>query len=65
MKHNFAWLLLATIVLYCPVFTYAQNDDTLEIQKNESGRISFARFKSNRDRKIKDAVDFLHKVLLH
>jgi len=47
----------------CYFSASAQDNDTLEIQRNDNGKIIFARFKPNANRKIKDGESFLKKVL--
>lgn len=56
---------LVFIALLCLSFFFsnAQQNDTLEIQRNEKGKISFARFKPDINKKIQNAVNFLKVVL--
>ena len=55
--------LLSVVCLLGTLTAYSQGLDTLEIKRNESGKILFARFKPNNDRKFTDASDFLKTVL--
>lgn len=62
MKH-FMKLLLVALLSLCFLLSQAQQGDTLEIQRNEKGKLSYARFKPDVNRKIKDGADFLKVVL--
>lgn len=55
--------LLPVACLFATITAFSQGLDTLEIKRNESGKILFARFKPNNDRKFTDASDFLKTVL--
>ena len=59
----FQKLLLIALLCLSFFFSNAQQNDTLEIQRNEKGKISFARFKPEVNRKALDAVNFLKAVL--
>ncbi len=65
MKKILAYLFAVTLSLNF-VFVQAQKGDTLIIQRNEKGRISFAKFKqnSNSNRKMQNDTSFL-KLILH
>ena len=63
MKLTYTRLLMATIAIFCTFLAMAQNNDTLEIQKNERGKIIFGRFKHDESNKIKGGNIFLKKVL--
>jgi len=57
-------ILLTTILLSLfSIIIKAQVGDTLEIQRNEKGQISFARFKIDNNRKIQLGINFLKNVL--
>ena len=62
MKH-FTKLLLGVVLSLSFLLSKAQQTDTLEIQRNEKGKISFARFKPDVNRKVQGAGDFLKAVL--
>jgi len=51
----FAFTILTTKLL-------AQQGDTLEIQRNEDGKVIYGRFKSDNTRKINDAASFLKRL---
>jgi Zn-dependent metalloprotease len=57
--HTYLTFLLSLSILWAN----AQQGDTLEIQRNEKGNITFARFKNSESRKLKDGTLFLHEVL--
>jgi Zn-dependent metalloprotease len=56
---------LALILLLCVSFMLAnaQQSDTLEIQRNKNGDVTYARFKSSESRKLKNGVAFLKQIL--
>jgi len=60
---NFTKLLFITLLCLSSLFSIAQQGDTLEIQRNQTGKISFARFKPDANKKVQDAVSFLKAVL--
>lgn len=60
---GFTRLVCIAVLCSCTMFSLAQQGDTLEIQHNQRGRISFARFKPGINRKMGDAVAFLKAVL--
>ncbi|MBI1783354.1 MAG: hypothetical protein HYR66_18620 [Sphingobacteriales bacterium] len=63
MKRSYISLLTAMLIFFCQIRTYGQENDTLEIQKNETGKISFIRLKPNPGRKMNDAAQLLNKIL--
>jgi len=56
--------ILFTFLLSCTL-AYAQSNDTLEIQKNEKGKVKFARFhaNANSNRKMQNDTVFLRSIL--
>ena len=58
MKHIKERILF--IVLLCCTLANAQSNDTLEIQKNEKGKVKFARFQVNAssNRKMQNDTTF-------
>lgn len=60
---NFTKLLFAALLCLNSLFSIAQQSDTLEIQRNEKGKVFFARFKPDANRKVQDGVNFLKDVL--
>lgn len=60
---QFSKLLLVALLCINSLLTKAQQGDTLVIQRSEKGKISFARFKPDVNRKIQDAGGFLKAVL--
>src|ERR1700682_3812332 len=59
------YIKLLTVAILS-LFTYlakAQTNDTLEIKRNEKGKIEFARFKPSESRKLTDGAIFLKSVL--
>lgn len=55
--------LLVLFVGIQSVFTFAQQNDTLEIQRNKNGRITLARFQPSNARGFTDGSRFLKKLL--
>ncbi len=53
------------IVLLCCTLANAQSNDTLDIQKNEKGKVKFARFQSNAssNRRMQNDTVFLKSIL--
>ena len=66
MKTKFSKKFIIVVIawIFYPLL-YAQQSDTLFIQRNEKGKIAFARFKvnENSDRKMENDVVFLKSVL--
>ena len=62
MKNSIKQLVLALLCLNS-LLAIAQQGDTLEIQRNEKGKITFARFKPEANRKIADGENFLKTFL--
>lgn len=56
-------LLYALLLCASTLITHAQVADTLEIQRNESGKIIFARFKATDTIKMNDGTAFLKNIL--
>ena len=56
-------LLLIALLCLCSFFSIAQQNDTLEIQRNEKGKIAFARFKPDINRNIQRGTNLLKAVL--
>lgn len=57
--HTFLTILLSLSISW----VNAQQVDTLEIQRNEQGNITFVRFKNSESRKLKDGNLFLKQAL--
>ncbi len=52
------------ILLFCSTVVGAQNiNDTIEVHRNPSGKINFARFKTNPDNKMQNTQAFLKNIL--
>src|SRR5690349_16773348 len=62
MTNATRWLLPALLAT-CVSIARAQQNDTLEIQRNKNGHIVFGRFKPDGGRKAEDPALFLHHVL--
>ena len=60
---SFTKLLIAVFLCLNSLLSVAQQSDTLEMQRTEKGKISFARFKPDANRKIQDGINFLKAVL--
>lgn len=60
---NFAKILPAVWLSFGFTNAIAQKSDTLEINRNARGEISFARFKPSKNRSLLNAVNFLNTVL--
>ena len=60
MKNIYKWLLFAASLFLCNIIT-AQNIDTIGLQRNENGKISFAHVLPNN--KMADAISFLKNTL--
>lgn len=60
---SFTKLLIAVFLCLNSLFSLAQQSDTLEIQRTEKGKIFFARFSPDANRKIQDGANFLKAVL--
>lgn len=60
---KFTNLLFTALLCFSSLFSLAQEGDTLEIQRNQKGKISFARFKPDANRKVQDGASFLRGVL--
>jgi hypothetical protein len=56
-------LLLIAVVCLNYLYSHAQQNDTLEIQRRENGKISFARLKPDASRKISDVGNFFKTIL--
>ncbi len=53
-----------TIILFSVSITMAQTiDDTVEVQRNENGKITFARFKSGVSAEVQNAESFFKSLL--
>ena len=63
MKKKFIKPLFAAAILLFPLLSKAQEKDTLEIQKDENGKVNFARFKQSDKMKIEDGTIFLSNIL--
>lgn len=61
---NFTKALLVILLCLNFFFSNAQQGDTLEIQRNKKGEVSFARFKPDIKRNVQEAVNFLKTVLI-
>jgi hypothetical protein len=48
--------LLLAFLSAIALFTHAQDKDTLEIKRNEKGKVSFARFNPNMNAKIQHHI---------
>src|SRR5574338_256945 len=59
MKQLFLTLLFSVSI----VLAIAQQSDTLEIQRNKNGNVTYVRFKNSESRKLKDGVAFLRQIL--
>lgn len=64
MKQITKSAFLITLLLNS-IFAIAQGNDTLDIQKNEKGKVKFARFQANANstRKMKNDTVFLKSIL--
>lgn len=60
---NINKLLLICLFCYNSIFSFAQQGDTLEIKRNEKGKISFARFKQDASRKIQESANFINSIM--
>jgi Zn-dependent metalloprotease len=60
---NYTKLLTLVLFFFIVFISNAQQNDTLEIQRNDKGIVSFARFKTDPDRKIQNGINFLKEVL--
>lgn len=60
---NFTKLFVALILSLNSLISVAQQNDTIEIQRTEKGKILFARFKPDSNRKIQDGTNFLKVIL--
>lgn len=60
---RFNQLLLTTLLCLNSLFSVAQQGDTLSIQRNEKGNITFARFKPDVKRRIEGGENFLKSAL--
>ena len=60
---TYSKLLAVVFLLLCTLLANAQQNDTLEIQRNENGKVKFARFKPNAERKIQNGTSFLKSLL--
>ncbi len=56
-------LVLLAIACISFLNTYAQQNDTLEIKRNEKGKIKFIRLRPNAERKIQNGPTFLKNLL--
>lgn len=59
---NYTRLLFVMLLCSCTLFSVAQGD-TLEIQRNQKGKVSFARFTPNTSRRMQESVSFLRGIL--
>lgn len=57
--HTCVTILLSFSILWAN----AQQGDTIEIQRNEKGDITFVRFKNSEIRKLRDGSLFLKQIL--
>ncbi|MBS1559756.1 MAG: M4 family metallopeptidase [Bacteroidetes bacterium] len=55
--------LLVVLIGIHSVFTFAQQNDTLEMQRNKNGKIILARFQPSNARRFTDGSRFLRKIL--
>jgi len=63
MRHSNIRLLITAFTCFYAFETMAQDADTLEIQRAKNGKISFARFRANTNRQMKNAATFLKQAL--
>lgn len=60
---KFTKLLFFALLFFYYSISLAQQGDTLDIQRNNKNQISFARFKPNENRNIKESERFLRTIL--
>lgn len=60
---SFTTLLALALLCLCTLFSAAQQSDTLEIQRNQKGKVSFARFKPGVNRNMQEAASFIKTIL--
>lgn len=60
---SFTRILFAIGLSFSFIYAAAQKGDTIEIQRNTKGEISFARFKIDSNRTMQNAITFLKTVL--
>lgn len=56
-------LVLTFLLCISIVLSNAQQNDTLEIQRNKNGNVTYARFKNSESRRLKDGAAFLKQIL--
>lgn len=64
MKNTSKFIFIAVLFSYC-IYSQAQNNDTLDIQRNRQGIIQFAKFKvnTNSNRQMQNDTIFLKSIL--
>jgi hypothetical protein len=60
---NYTKLFTLILLILNVLISKAQQNDTLEIQRNDKGIVNFARFKFNPDRKVQNDTLVLKSVL--
>jgi len=60
---NSSKLLLIAALCFSSLFSYGQQNDTIEVYRKENGIISFLRLRISPNRRIQDATNFLKTVL--
>jgi len=56
-------LLLMAAICLSYFYSFAQQNDTLEVQRNENGKVKFIRLKPNTERQIQNGTSFLKNLL--
>src|SRR4051812_20320789 len=62
MYNKYSTLLLLAFTILTTGELIAQQEDTLEIQRNDNGTVMYGRFKPDNTRKINDAASFLKQL---
>jgi hypothetical protein len=55
--------IVSLFLIIWAIPSFAQNDDFIEVQRNQNGRINFVRFTSDVKRELADGPNILQKVL--